>query len=126
VTEHDGEIRRIDKPVRIEAAGVPPKLISEFVGRVATATESVSIAVMESPTGWSEPGQTPDFDEYSLVLSGELLVRTKSETIAVAAGQVVQALAGNWVQYSTPAAGGARYVSVCVPAFSPDTVHRDP
>jgi quercetin dioxygenase-like cupin family protein len=93
--------------VRIEAAGVPPKLISEFVGRVATATESVSIAVMESPTGWSEPGQTPDFDEYSLVLSGELLVRTKSETIAVAAG-------------------GARYVSVCVPAFSPDTVHRDP
>jgi ethanolamine utilization protein EutQ (cupin superfamily) len=125
VTEHDRKVRRIDEPVRIEAAGVPPKLISEFVGRVATATDSVSIAVMESPTGWSEPGQTPDFDEYSLVLTGELVVRTRSETTAVAAGQAVHTPAGEWVQYSTPSAGGARYVSVCVPAFAPDTVHRD-
>jgi quercetin dioxygenase-like cupin family protein len=125
MTDRDRRVRRIDGPVRIEAAGVPPKLISEFVGRVATSTDSVSIAVMDSPTGWSEPGQTPDFDEYSLVLSGGLVVRTMSEATTVAAGQAVHAPAGEWVQYSTPSDGGARYVSVCLPAFSLDTVHRD-
>jgi quercetin dioxygenase-like cupin family protein len=120
-----GGIRRIDQPVRIEAMGVPPKLISEFIGRVASGTESVSIAVMESPSGWSEPGQTPEFEEYSLVLAGELSVLTRSGATVVSAGQAVHAAAGHWVQYSTPGGEGARYVSVCVPAFTPDTVHRD-
>ncbi|HEV2361968.1 MAG TPA: hypothetical protein VGS21_09725 [Acidimicrobiales bacterium] len=119
------ELVHITDPIRIEAAGTPVKLISEFVGRVATGDSSVSIAVMESPEGWSEPGQTPDFDEYSLVLEGELHAETSEGTTAVTAGQAVHSPAGSWVRYSTPLPGGARYVSVCVPAFTPDTVHRD-
>jgi mannose-6-phosphate isomerase-like protein (cupin superfamily) len=109
----------------IEAVGVPPKRIAEYVGRVRTGTESVSVAVMESPSGWSEPGQRPEFDEYSIVLEGELRVETEEGSFGVTAGQAVEARAGEWVRYSTPGEGGARYVSVCVPAFSPATVHRD-
>ena len=111
-------------PVVIEAAGTPTKLISEFVGRIASTTESVSIAVMDSPAGWSEPGQTPDFDEYTLVLEGALRVETCDGTSTVRAGEALHAPARDWVRYSTPD-GSARYVSVCIPAFSPDSVHRD-
>lgn len=115
----------IPAPFVIESPGNPPKQIAEFVGRVATENPSVSVAVMQSPTGWSEPGQTPEFDEYTVVLSGELSVETEEGTFTVTGGQAVQIAAGEWVRYSTPAEGGAHYVSVCVPAFSPDTVHRD-
>jgi len=118
-------VRTITEPIRIEAAGTPTKIIDEFFGRVASATSSVSIARMDSPTGWAEPGQTPEFDEYTLVLDGELQVETRDATIAVHAGEALHAPAGTWVRYSTPAASGARYVSVCIPAFTPDTVHRD-
>ena len=111
-------------PVVLQAAGTPPKTISEFVGRVATATTGVSIAVMESPPGWSEPGQRPDFDEYTLVLEGEVVVESTGNSFMVVAGEVVRAPAGEWVRYSTPN-GGARYVAVCVPAFSPEAVNRD-
>lgn len=121
----EGGVRLVETPVRIEAAGVPAKLISEFVGRVATADDAVSIAVMESPSGWSEPGQTPEFDEYSLVLDGALTVRLREGAVVVTAGQAVHTPAGTWVQYSTPSPQGARYVSVCVPAFTPESVHRD-
>jgi quercetin dioxygenase-like cupin family protein len=117
--------RTITEPVRIEAAGTPPKLISEYIGRVASETDSVSVALMESPSGWSEPGQTPEFDEYTLVLDGELQVETRDGTTAVTAGQAIHAPAGAWVRYSSPAASGARYVAVCVPAFSPEAVHRE-
>ena len=115
----------ISAPIVIPSPGTPPKLISEFVGRVATDGGAVSVAVMESPTGWSEPGQRPEFDEYTVVLSGELSVETDEGTFSVKSGQAVHAQAGGWVRYSPPAEGGAHYVSVCVPAFSPDTVHRD-
>ena len=116
---------RIDQPVRIEAAGTPTKIISEFVGRVASSTDAVSIAIMESPTGWSEPGQTPEFDDYTVVLDGCLTVETRNGTLEIARGQAVHLPAGEWVRYSTPAPSGARYVSVCMPAFTPETVHRD-
>ncbi|HTL86404.1 MAG TPA: cupin [Acidimicrobiia bacterium] len=112
------------EPVVIEAAGTPTKLISEFVGRVASSTDSVSIAVMDSPAGWSEPGQTPEFDEYTLVLEGSLAVETRDGSVQVTAGQALHAPANEWVRYSTPD-GAARYVSVCIPAFSPGNVHRD-
>jgi mannose-6-phosphate isomerase-like protein (cupin superfamily) len=118
-------VERIDGPVLIQAAGSPPKRISEFVGRLAGARTDVSVAVMESPAGWSEPGQRPDFDEYTVVLDGEVRVDTETGSLTVAAGQAVRAAAGEWVRYSTPAAGGARYVAVCLPAFSPETVNRD-
>lgn len=111
-------------PTRIEAAGNKPKIIQEYIGRVNSATPDVSIARMDSPQGWVEPGQTPDFDEYTLVIEGTLTVTTKEETIDVRAGQAVIVNKGEWVQYSTPAEG-AKYVAVCLPAFSPDTVHRD-
>lgn len=116
----------IESPARVDAVGTPPKLISEFIGRVNTDTAGLSVALMESPAGWSEPGQTPEFDEYTLVLGGELVVESRHGTLVVAHGQAVVASAGEWVRYSTPSAGGARYVSVCVPAFTPATVHRDP
>lgn len=112
-------------PTVLHAAGTPAKTISEFVGRLATGTETVSIAVMESPAGWSEPGQRPDFDEYTLVLEGEVHLETESGEVTVVAGQASRAPAGQWVRYSTPNAGGARYVAVCVPAFSPEKVNRD-
>jgi ethanolamine utilization protein EutQ len=113
----------IATPTRIEAAGTTPKLIEEFVGRVNTKTENASIAHMRSPAGWLEPGQTPEFDEYSIVLQGVLRVKHDAGILDVRAGQAVLAHRGEWVQYSTP--DGAEYISVCLPAFSPETVHRD-
>jgi mannose-6-phosphate isomerase-like protein (cupin superfamily) len=110
-------------PTRVEAAGTPPKLIEEFVGRVNTGTGAVSVARMHSPAGWAEPGQRPEFDEFTLVLDGALQVEHEGGTVDVGAGQAVIAHAGEWVRYSTR--DGADYVAVCVPAFSPDTVHRD-
>lgn len=115
----------ITKPTVIEAAGNKPKLIEEFFGRVNSRTGAVSIARMRSPGGWVEPGQTPEFDEYTVVLRGELQVETKSGTLVVKAGQAVLTPKGEWVRYSTPHADGAEYIAVCLPAFSPATVHRD-
>jgi len=117
--------QRIEKPSVITAVGNLPKRIAEYVGRVNTGTAAVSIAHMTSPSGWQEPGQTPDFDEYTLVLRGLLRVETQSGAIDVPAGQAIVAPKGEWVRYSTPGADGAEYVAVCLPAFSPDTVHRD-
>ena len=116
--------RLIEGPTTIEAAGNKPKLIEEFVGRVNSQTADVSIALMKSPGGWIEPGQTPAFDEYTVVLAGTLRVETNDGVFDVAAGQAVIAPKGEWVRYSSPDEGGAEYVAVCVPAFSPDTVHR--
>jgi mannose-6-phosphate isomerase-like protein (cupin superfamily) len=116
----------IEKPTIVQAAGNKPKRIEEFVGRVNSATRAASVARMTSPSGWQEPGQTPEFDEFTLVLRGTLRVETREGTLDVSAGQAVIAPAGEWVRYSTPGADGAEYVAVCVPAFSPDTVHRDP
>jgi quercetin dioxygenase-like cupin family protein len=115
----------IEAPTRIAAAGDPPKLIEEFVGRVNSSTGSASVAKMTSPAGWSEPGQTPEFIEFTVVLRGALHVETRAGTLRVAAGQAVIAERGEWIRYSTPEAGGAEYIAVCLPAFSPDTVHRD-
>lgn len=116
----------ISQPTRITAAGEPPKLIDEYVGRVNTHATAVSIAHMRSPPGWSEPGQKPDFDEYSIVLRGTLRVEHHhGEVLEVHAGQAVLVVAHEWVRYSTPGAEGAEYIAVCLPAFSPDTVHRD-
>lgn len=115
--------RLIEKPTRIEAAGNKPKLIDEFVGRVNTGDASTSIAIMQSPGGWVEPGQRPEFDEYTVVLEGAVHVEHENGTLVVEAGQGVHTPAGEWIRYSTP--GGAKYVAVCLPAFSPDTVHRD-
>lgn len=117
---------QIKTPTIIEAAGNKPKIIQEFVGRVNSNTSDVSIARMESPQGWVEPGQRPDFDEYTLVLDGALHVEDETGTTTVVrAGEAVIAPKGEWVRYSTPDAGGAKYVAVCLPAFSPDAVHRD-
>lgn len=118
-------VQLISTPTVLQAAGSPPKMIAEFVGRLATGNHAVSIAVMLSPPGWSEPGQQPEFDEYSVVLDGQLVAATKSGQIVAEAGQALHAPAGEWVSYSTPGPEGARYVSVCLPAFSPETVHRD-
>ena len=115
----------ISQPSIVEAAGNKPKIIREYVGRVNSATSALSIAHMQSPGGWVEPGQTPDFDEYTLVLRGSVRVTHAAGQLDVEAGQTVLAHAGEWVQYSTPNADGADYVSVCLPAFSPDLVHRD-
>ena len=116
----------ISEPTRIEAAGNKPKLIDEYVGRVRSGHDAVSVAHMRSPGGWVEPGQTPAFDEYTVVLRGLLRVTHKGGVIDVRAGQAVVAHKGEWVQYSTPEAEGAEYVAVCLPAFSMETVHRDP
>lgn len=113
----------IAEPVRVEAAGEPPKLIEEFAGRASNSEERVSVARMRSPAGWSEPGQRPEFDEYTVVLSGMLRVESKDSSLDVQAGQGVLARGGEWVRYSTP--DGAEYIAVCLPAFAPDTVHRD-
>jgi mannose-6-phosphate isomerase-like protein (cupin superfamily) len=115
----------IASPTRVTAAGNKPKLIDEYVGRVNSATESVSVAHMRSPQGWVEPGQRPEFDEYTLVLRGRLVVKHEGGQLEVRAGQAVVSRRGEWVQYSTPDPEGAEYVAVCVPAFSPATVHRD-
>lgn len=115
----------IDKPVQVAAAGNKPKIIREFVGRVSSKTEKASVARMSSPEGWVEPGQTPEFDEYTVVISGALQVETREKTFIVKEGQAVIAPKGEWVRYSTPD-GPCEYVAVCVPAFSPGTVRRDP
>ncbi len=115
----------VDAPQRIEAAGTPPKTIAEFVGRVRTGTERASVAHMKSPSGWREPGQRPDFEEYTLVLRGMLRVEHEGGALDVQAGQAVIARPGEWVRYSSPGPEGAEYVAVCVPAFSPDGVNRD-
>jgi mannose-6-phosphate isomerase-like protein (cupin superfamily) len=117
--------RLIENPTRVTAAGNKPKAIEEFVGRVNSGTEQVSIARMRSPAGWVEPGQTPAFDEYTVVLRGSLHVATSEGEFDVAAGQAVIASAGQWVRYSTPSPEGAEYIAVCVPAFSQETVFRD-
>jgi mannose-6-phosphate isomerase-like protein (cupin superfamily) len=114
----------IDKPTRITAAGNLPKIIDEYVGRVNTGDEAVSIAHMRSPAGWAEPAQVPEFDEYTLVLHGVLRVEHRGGSIEVRAGQAVVVRSGEWVRYSTPGEEGAEYVAVCLPAFSPETVHR--
>lgn len=114
----------IESPTRVNAHGEPPKVIEEFVGRVNTGADEASVARMVSPPGWSEPGQTPQFNEYTVVLKGRLRVESREGVIEVTAGQAVVAHAGEWVRYSTPDEG-AEYVAVCVPAFSPDTVNRD-
>jgi mannose-6-phosphate isomerase-like protein (cupin superfamily) len=117
----------IGSPSRVEAAGTRPKLIDEYVGRVNTGEERVSVAHMRSPEGWVEPGQRPEFDEYTVVLDGCLRVESEGgEPLDVRAGQGVLVRGGEWVRYSTPEAGGAAYVAVCLPAFAPATVHRDP
>jgi len=115
----------IEKPMRIEAAGNKPKLIDEYIGRVNSKTSAASVAHMRSPGGWQEPGQTPQFDEFTVVLRGMLRVESAAGSLDVRAGQAVIAHQGEWVRYSTPEADGAEYIAVCVPAFSPDTVHRD-
>lgn len=115
----------IDKPTVIEAAGNKPKIIQEYVGRVNSANGDLSVAHMRSPAGWLEPAQTPEFDEYTLVLSGTLHVAFDGGELTVGAGQAVVAHRGERVRYSTPGSDGAEYIAVCVPAFSPDTVHRD-
>ena len=115
----------IESPTLIKAAGNKPKVIEEFIGRVNSGTPDVSVARMRSPAGWVEPGQTPEFDEYTVVTAGTLRVETKSGTLDVGAGQAVLVAKGEWVRYSSPLEGGAEYLAVCVPAFSPETVHRD-
>ncbi|HLZ31093.1 MAG TPA: cupin [Chloroflexota bacterium] len=115
----------IPSPTVVEAAGNKPKLIREYVGRVNSDTSGLSIAHMQSPGGWVEPGQTPEFDEYTLVLHGMVRVIHKTGSMDVSPGQAVLVPAGEWVRYSTPDADGADYISVCLPAFSPTLVHRD-
>lgn len=115
----------IKTPTKVTAAGNIPKVIKEFIGNVNTGSAGISIARMKSPQGWVEPGQRPEFDEYSLVLKGMLKVTTESETFEVNANEAVHVSGGEWVQYSTPGTDGAEYIAVCIPAFSPDTVHRD-
>ncbi|HLW88889.1 MAG TPA: hypothetical protein VKR57_10385 [Terriglobales bacterium] len=115
----------ISHATRITAAGNKPKLIDEYIGRVNSETSGVSVAHMRSPQGWTEPGQTPDFDEFTVVLKGTLRVRHKLGEMDVSAGQAVITHRGEWIQYSTPGDGGAEYIAVCLPAFSIETVHRD-
>jgi quercetin dioxygenase-like cupin family protein len=112
-------------PAVIKAAGNKEKLIEEFIGRMNSATGEVSIARMTSQEGWEEPGQCPEFNEYTLVLKGAIKITTRQEEYIVKAGQAMLTEANEWVQYSTPFAGGAEYIAVCIPAFSPDIVHRD-
>lgn len=115
----------IKAPTRVTAAGNGPKLIDEYVGRVNNGDDRLSIAHMRSPSGWKEPGQKPEFDEYTVVLAGTLLVEGETTDLEVRAGQAVLVRAGEWVRYSTPGPEGAEYIAVCLPAFGPDIVHRD-
>jgi quercetin dioxygenase-like cupin family protein len=115
----------IEHPARVAAAGTKPKLIDEYVGRVNSGTAELSVAHMRSPGGWMEPGQTPDFEEYTVVLKGLLRVEHRGGSIDVVAGQAIIAHRGEWVRYSTPEAEGAEYIAVCSPAFTIDAVHRD-
>lgn len=118
--------RRIDQPVRIDAAGNRPKTIEEYVGRASSGHSRLSVARMISPEGWAEPGQCPEFAEISVVLNGLLRVEHSEGVLEVRAGQAVVTSPGEWVRYSTPQPCGAQYIAVCIPAFSPDIVHRDP
>ncbi len=118
-------MQHIKKPTIIKAAGKPAKRIEEYIGQVNSGTEEVSIARMVSPSGWEEPGQRPEFDEYTVVLKGELHIKFDDKEIDVKAGEAVIIPGGTGVQYSTPGAEGAEYIAVCLPAFSPETVHRD-
>jgi len=115
----------VAQATRIQAAGTKPKLIDEYIGRVNTKTSSLSVAHMRSPQGWEEPGQAPEFEEFTLVLKGTVRVRYRGGEMDIIPGQAVVAHAGEWVQYSTPLDGGAEYIAVCLPAFSMETVHRD-
>lgn len=116
----------ITEPTRIQAAGNKPKLIDEIFGRVNSGDSGISIAHMRSPSGWMEPGQRPEFDEYTYVLNGELSVDSEDGSVmVVGAGQAIHAVAGEWIRYSTPGASGCEYIAVCLPAFSPETVNRD-
>jgi len=115
----------ISGPTRIEAAGEPPKSIQEYVGRVNSGDSRVSVAHMHSPSGWSEPGQRPTFDEYTVVLRGTLVVDFEGGQLEVGAFQAVHCRPGEWVRYSSPGPEGAEYIAVCLPAFAPDSVHRD-
>lgn len=115
----------VPQPTRITAAGNKPKLIDEYIGRVNSSTAALSVAHMRSPGGWTEPGQTPEFDEFTIVLKGMLRVTHHGGSLDVGAGQGVVAHKGEWIQYSTPLEEGAEYIAVCLPAFSMDTVHRD-
>ena len=116
---------KISKPTIVEAAGNKPKIIEEYIGLVNSQTSDVSIARMKSPSGWIEPGQKPEFTEYTVVLKGTLRVETEKALLEIHAGEAVVVPAGEWVQYSSPGDQGAEYIAVCVPAFSPDSVHRD-
>jgi mannose-6-phosphate isomerase-like protein (cupin superfamily) len=116
----------ISNPTRIEAAGNKPKIIDEYIGRVNSRTERASVAHMRSPGGWVEPGQTPEFDEFTVVIKGTLRVEHRDGALDVHAGQAVITHKGEWVRYSTPGDEGAEYIAICLPAFSPTTVHRDP
>jgi mannose-6-phosphate isomerase-like protein (cupin superfamily) len=118
-------IRKINNPSVINAAGTGGKVIKEYFGRVNSKTSDVSIAHMNSPAGWEEPGQCPEFDEYTVVLKGTIQIRTKSEVHVIKEGEGIITGKGEWVQYSTPFEGGAEYIAICLPAFSPDIVHRD-
>jgi mannose-6-phosphate isomerase-like protein (cupin superfamily) len=115
----------IDGPTRVHAAGNKPKLIDEYVGKANTGTTAFSVAHMRSPGGWVEPGQTPEFDEYTIVLKGMIRVEHRNGVLEVRAGQAVHTLPGEWIRYSTPEADGAEYIAVCLPAFTMETVHRD-
>ncbi|MFC1848978.1 cupin domain-containing protein [candidate division CSSED10-310 bacterium] len=117
--------RLIEKPTKIQACGTKEKKIKEFIGNVNSKTDAVSIAKMESPQGWEEPGQTPEFDEYTIVLKGILKVETEHNSYEVKAGQAIIVVQHEWVRYSTPYQGGAEYIAVCLPAFSPNLVNRD-
>ena len=117
--------RLLDSPTTVEAAGTPPKQIAEYIGRIATNHKHISVARMKSPGGWREPGQRPEFDEISLVLSGTLRVEHEAGQLDVRAGQAVIVVRGEWVRYSTPDPEGAEYVAICLPAFSEDSAHRD-
>lgn len=115
----------VSKPSPITAVGNKPKIIREYIGRVNSRTAAISVAQMESPSGWQEPGQRPEFDEYTVVLKGTLVVESEEGRLEVQAGQAVITQSGEWVRYSTPGPDGAEYIAVCLPAFSPQTVHRD-
>jgi hypothetical protein len=117
--------KHVKSPALIRAAGTGGKIISEYFGRVNSQTGETSIAIMKSPAGWSEPGQTPLFNEYTVVLKGKLLVTTREGDVTVSEGEAIMTTANEWVRYSTPFENGAEYVAVCLPAFSPDTVNRD-
>jgi quercetin dioxygenase-like cupin family protein len=118
-------VRKIEAPSIVEAAGNKPKRIEEYVGRVNTGTDGISVARMKSPGGWVEPGQRPEFSETTLVLAGRLRVEGEAEVHDLRAGQAIVVESGEWVRYSSPDPEGAEYVAICLPAFSPDTVHRD-